>query len=483
MGIPERWVFDLLVSRTVATALHDDSFVDDWLARTREEGTLQTEIVPLTKIAGWRLDPGSGNLVHDSGRFFTITGLTVRHRQVLDELEWEQPIIEQPEIGILGIGAKRIGGVLHFCLQAKEEPGNIGGVQLSPTVQATFSNYTRVHHGNAPAFLDLFLQPPSDRILFSRLQTEDGSRFLYKSNRNMVVVADDEIPDRLPPGFIWVTLRQISGLLRRNNAINACARSILSNLVFAGVHGERGLERFVNVAGGPGRWRSLFDPEALDDSARWIGSGRGESLGDTLLWIDNRKALNHIVAKRIGLAELKEWRLDGKGFISHTEGRFFRIIGLQVSAKSREVHRWNQPIIENPTSGIIGLLIRETPSGREILMQTKAEVGNRPTVQIAPTVQFTPGNYYGSRKLKKPFLFEEFISGDPFIVEGDTLQPEEGARFFREAHTHRILVMPEGMTLDIPDHFRWLPVSHVAFLSHLGDQVNSSARSALCCLL
>ena len=53
------------------------------------------------------------------------------------KISWDQPIIDQPEIGFLGILCKEIKGSLHFLLQAKIEPGNKNFVQLSPTLQAT----------------------------------------------------------------------------------------------------------------------------------------------------------------------------------------------------------------------------------------------------------------------------------------------------------------------------------------------------------
>jgi dTDP-4-dehydro-6-deoxy-alpha-D-glucopyranose 2,3-dehydratase len=454
------------LSREVAASLHarrgahPDSFVEQWVERQRGGRALRVRIVPLDGLRGWRRKEGSGDLGHETGRFFTILGLQVRHRAGRREISWDQPVIEQPETGILGILAARIRGVLHFCLQAKEEPGNIGGVQLSPTVQATFSNYTRAHGGAEPPFLSFFAFPDPASVLFSRLQTEDGSRFLYKSNRNMIVLAGKDPPVELPDAFIWLTLNQIAALLRRGNLVNACARSVLSALAFPD-------------APPPSTARSR--PAAQDAPVPPIAS--------TLQWLDDWRAHHHLAARRIGLNELQEWRLDGKGYFSHIEERFFRVVGLDIEAESREVSHWGQPIIENASRGIIGLLVRERAGAREFLMQARAEPGNRPAVQIAPTVQFTPGNYHGSRKLRKPFLFEEFGSLPRFPVLGDSLQAEEGARFFRECHAHRILLLPEGEELDVPPDFRWVPEEHLRFLLHLGEQVNSCARSVISCLL
>ena len=58
---------------------------------------------------------------------------------------WDQPIIIQNEKGILGILKDSVKN--KYLLQAKVEPGNKNRLQLSPTVQATKSNYQRVHGG------------------------------------------------------------------------------------------------------------------------------------------------------------------------------------------------------------------------------------------------------------------------------------------------------------------------------------------------
>lgn len=38
---------------------------------------------------------------------------------------------------------------------------------------------------------------------------EEGGRFYKEQNRNMIIVAGDEISDELPENFIWMTLNQL----------------------------------------------------------------------------------------------------------------------------------------------------------------------------------------------------------------------------------------------------------------------------------
>lgn len=221
---------DIFISKTVLTAVNTDTDVDQWLKNLLRSPKLCSRLVALDSLEQWKTDESTGNIVHESGRFFSILGLSSRHRRPQGELAWDQPVIDQPEIGILGILARKFMGVLHFCLQAKEEPGNIHSVQLSPTVQATHSNYSLAHGGTPPPFVEYFLSPLPEQVLFARLQSEDGGRFLFKSNRNMIVLVDEDIP--VPPEtFIWLTLRQISDLLKRDDVINACTRSVLSAVI------------------------------------------------------------------------------------------------------------------------------------------------------------------------------------------------------------------------------------------------------------
>lgn len=231
LGFDKETLFDLFISRTVAYSVYDDEYIERWIETLIRNTKLHSNLIPVSNIEKWHIDMQTGNIIHASGRFFSITGLKVRHRLRSEEIEWDQPIIDQPEVGILGIVTKKLEGVLHFCLQAKEEPGNINSVQLAPTVQATYSNYSRVHGGKLPPFIEMFLDPPREKVLFSRLQPEDGGRFFLKSNKNIIILADEDEVRTLPDDFIWLTLRQIGVLLERDNLINSCTRSVLSCLI------------------------------------------------------------------------------------------------------------------------------------------------------------------------------------------------------------------------------------------------------------
>jgi len=207
------------------------------------------------------------------------------------------------------------------------------------------------------------------------------------------------------------------------------------------------------------------------------------SIADLIQWLDDMKARNHIFQKRVGLNSLADWSMSTNGYLSHKNNRFFKVVGMHVTSSSREVKAWDQPILDNVGTGIIGLLTRNVKGVPYFLMQAKAEVGNRNGVQLGPTIQFTQENYVENEKLRKPFLYEEFHDPKKFIVIKESRQSEEGARFYMEQHVHKFLFLPDHLAIDLPEEYRWLTYGQIRFFLTLGEKVNSCARSILACLL
>ena len=160
-----------------------------WIRDLNANTCVRIEECSIDDCSSWLYDSEHGRIVSRSGKFFSITGM----RWIIDGVTVsEQPVIIQPEIGYLGILCAEIDGVLNFLMQAKIEPGNVNCVQPSPTIQATRSNFTRVHGGRAPTYLELFSDPSRCTIIYDRIQSEQGSRFLRKRNRNIILRLNDD---------------------------------------------------------------------------------------------------------------------------------------------------------------------------------------------------------------------------------------------------------------------------------------------------
>ena len=202
---------------------------DSWLAERREAHPFSVTRIPFDAMDGWGFAEDTGDLVHRSGRFFAVGGLKVT-TSTGPFPTWHQPIITQPEVGILGIVVKEFRGVLHCLMQAKMEPGNPNLLQLSPTVQATRSNYTRVHKGAPVRYIEYFTGHRRSRVIADVLQSEHGWWFYRKNNRNIVVEIDADVDVPIHEDFCWLTLGQINELMARDNVINMDSRTVLSCL-------------------------------------------------------------------------------------------------------------------------------------------------------------------------------------------------------------------------------------------------------------
>ena len=177
----------------------------------------------------WRVDKKSANITHKTGKFYSIVGLDIKgsRREVSS---WQQSVINQPEVGILGFIVKKINGVYHFLIQAKEEPGNINNVHISTTVMATESNLKRVYKGKKVLFAEYFLDSKKARVIFKKKQSEEGARFYKKTNLNIIVEIKENDLNKIPDNFKWTTLYQLKELLKKPNTVNAPARSVISCL-------------------------------------------------------------------------------------------------------------------------------------------------------------------------------------------------------------------------------------------------------------
>ena len=224
--------------QTMLNSIRDDNqlykldYVIEWFNKKREESDMLVEEVGINDLDKWNIDGNSGNIRHESGGFFEVIGVKVSNTfdREVGKKGWTQPMIAKNPGGILGILMKRINGVSHYLLQAKAEPGNIGKLQLSPTLQATTSNLLKAHGGSKPLFAEYFDEPKNAKIIYAKWQSEDGGRFHLKSNYNMIVEIDEQTDLEIPDSFIWVTLFQIKQLMKIENFVGPHVRGIISYL-------------------------------------------------------------------------------------------------------------------------------------------------------------------------------------------------------------------------------------------------------------
>ena len=324
----------------------DGAALPVWLDERRSSLEPSIQRIALGEMRGWKLDRSDGalRLCHDSGRFFNVEGVRAE-TNFGPKPQWDQAVIRQSERGLLAIAARIGKGVLEFLVQAKMEPGCINAVQASPTIQATRSNYTRVHRGKSPEYYELFADYHAEGRWITRSpQIEQTTRFLGKKNTNAVLLLPDGYKVSEGENFRWCTLRDLKELYRSDNGVNMNARSILACLPPVSGSSPSDVPSGSRLISGAPAAAALLERlyGALSASPR-----SGSDMDNTMVWLNEMRERFQITYQRRGIDELEGWKL-GEDELSSD---WFSVIGVRVKAQ-REVAEWDQPLIAQHEPGL-----------------------------------------------------------------------------------------------------------------------------------
>lgn len=447
---------------TTESTTTTESDIATWIRQRNEEVEVKIERRPLAKLAGWHFDEDM-SLRHNSGKFFSIEGIHVETDYGIVN-SWEQPIINQPEVGFLGILTKEIDGILYFLMQSKIEPGNVNNVQISPTLQATKSNFTQVHQGKKPAYLDYFINAKPHQILLDQLQSEQGARFLRKRNRNIIIKVDEEV--ELLPDFRWMTLGQIKGLMYYDNMVNMDTRTVISGIDFS---------KYITP---------LVNTDEMSQWGKSLMKSMQEKFGyytmdENISWLSRQKALYNLLVTSKPLKNVKDWNVK-EYEISRDDNEFFKVIGVKVTISNREVSSWCQPLVQPQQQGLCAFIIKEIASVPHFLVQAKLECGNYDVMELAPTVQCLTGRYDSGSNTPPYVSYVLNAPKDQIIF--DTLQSEEGGRFYHEQNRNMLIKVGDDFPVEAPDNYRWMTLNQLYHFLKFNNFLNIQARSLLSAL-
>lgn len=435
-----------------------------WFNGRKQEVRQNIQKIPFSELINWCFEKNSDNLVHSSGKFFSIEGIHV-HTNWGVKTNWSQPIINQPEVGYLGIITKKINGTLHFLMQAKIEPGNINGVQLSPTLQATRSNYTKVHGGNPPAYLEYFRQKGNKRVLIDQLQSEQGARFIKKRNRNIIIEVEEDL--EVFEDFFWLTLGQIKQLLLHDNVINMDTRTVISCIPYGSYN-----EQVFNF------YRTINNLESFESGLLLSAIEKNNHLyeiEEIISWLTNLKSIYFLEVEKIPLKNVEGWHKN-EVEIYQEDQLFFKVIAVRAEIQNREVTTWTQPLVESAQEGIIAFITKKFGNIIHFLVQAKLEAGNLDIIELAPTVQCLTGNY---KKVPSPPFLDYVLTAKEKQIKYDTFQSEEGGRFYREQNRNMIIEVDDSFDLAIPENYIWMTLNQMNTFIKFNNYFNIQARSLL----
>lgn len=452
-----------MIIRSLLTQYNPFNSTDElkrWIEERNREVNVKVERIPFALLEKWHFE-ADGSLHHDSGRFFSISGIDVK-TDFGSIRHWQQPIILQPEVGYLGILTKEIDGVLYCLMQAKIEPGNVNCVQISPTLQATKSNYSRIHEGKSPNYLEYFVNAKPEEIILDQLQSEQGARFLRKRNRNIIIKVNCEVP--VLPDFKWMTLGQIKELMGCDNLVNMDTRTVLSGL---------------KVSDYVSPMDDLEDMCAFGKDML-LSSTTNHSLFSTeehLSWLTSLKSKYDLMVVPCPISGMEGWHKNEMEIV-RPDGKYFKVIGVNVTISNREVSSWCQPLIQPMQQGLCAYIIKKINGIYHFLVQAKLECGNFDVFELAPTVQCLTGNVYAEGSSRPPFVDYVLNSPSERIIF-DSLQSEEGGRFYKEQNRNLIVEADDSFDLEVPSRYTWMTLKQIYKFLRFNNYLNIQSRSLL----
>ena len=394
--------------------------ISKWLNNQRKKQLLIVEKIDLSKLSKWVYS--KKEIYHKSKKFFKIAGVRIQSN-FYNKKNWDQPIIVQNEIGILGI-IKNVN-TNKYLLQAKVEPGNINKIQISPTVQATRSNYLRIHGGKTIPFLKYFKRKNRN---FS-LQTEQAFRYYNKKNSNIITYVSKKID--LDEKFRWFSKIEIFNLLKEKNLINMDTLSVFSSFIK--------------------KKKIDFPLNNKKKLMKWKNS------------LNRKYFLNNRI---ISLNLIKNWNLTKKK-IFHKTNNYFSVIGIKVKTNNREISDWSQPIIEGSKMAFVGYLIKKFKNTNHYLCRYILKPGSKMGTY---TCSVNTSKFKGYKKSKDLTNFQKKLISKYFInsknILYDNILSDEGGRFYHSQIKYMACIMDKNQDIKLPECYIWLSQNQLIDLIH-----------------
>ena len=207
----------------------DINKIVNWYQNVRKIDKSLVKNIHLEKLNKWNYNKKKGIITHKSKKFFIVEGKRVinSNREISS---WDQPFLTQVGYkgGIIGLVRCKINYIPHYLIDAKYEPGNYNDIQLSPSLQGTYSNLDRVHHGERNKVLNKFFKKNFNTIK-KLWVTEDGGRLFKKRNLHWIIEYNGK-PELPSKRYKWLTLWEIDKLIKHGPIVGPHLRAILSLL-------------------------------------------------------------------------------------------------------------------------------------------------------------------------------------------------------------------------------------------------------------
>jgi oxidase EvaA len=450
--------------------LHPMTSLGRWLEGRRKFCDMHVEEILWPQSKEWVFDRHCFR--HCSGGFFRIVGATV-YRDGKQQPHLEQPLIDQPEVGILGFIVRRSGLEVKILVQAKPEPGNIGFVLAAPSVQATVSNYTRRHQGKETLFLEYFLGTRKDTIISDSLQSEQGTRFLGKYNRNMIVEVPSEASIPESTDHKWIRVQELYSLLIQDFQINSDARSVLACGPWHKL--SPNYEPFE-------RWRDEGGVgEALLSSYEASEKECALSTKEIIDRLDRCQKTANFATAVVSLTDLAQWEMTERALRSINKSSF-EVRQMEVVTSEREVNQWDQPLVTSGEEGQVILFAQKKNGILHFLFNCRAEIGFRERCQYGPTIQDLSCDSFILPALHKQACeLKGHLGRSKHLFS--ILQSDEGGRFYQCVSRYSIRLLDKDEVIGTDQNLSWVNLHQIELLAKRPGFFSNEARTMISILL
>lgn len=429
----------------------DLSIILDFIKERNDKTFVDIKKIPLEACSPWFYDDSAGSIHNGAHSFFEILGA----KYTSSEISIEQPIILQEEIGYLGMLCAKTEKGLEFLMQAKIEPGNINCIQISPTIQATKSNFTQKHGGRQPAYLEYFLNAKTSEIIVDQIQSEQSSRFYKKRNRNIIVFVEDKKSIPVLKTHMWMTLAEVKTLMSYDNLVNMDTRTVMSCLP-----------------------SSLIDGLATSSCESLVSSINKKcdmkQVVEIYRRINNIKMFNDGKLELVDIMSLNQWSMNNNEFV-HNEGYPFKVVFCDITIDGREVKNWKQPLFEATDKAIFGLICQQQNGIMKFLVKVHEEIGCFDSAEVGPTIQMDSMHSENMNCVEELF-FAKLKKCQGVIF--DTILSEEGGRFYHEENRNIIIELGEDEVIE-DNNYIWCDYATLNTLTQVNNCINIQLRNLL----
>ncbi len=180
------------------------------IAKIRKNSTSPT-VLPLNKLHQWKTSDTEIYNIFDPAYKVIYIDVHAPGREIT---HWDQPIIKSSSLGSIILECGKMNTILHFGFRVLSEVGLYNHAELSPTFVKT------------PGSQKLDTEKSTGVIKATTYQSDEGGRFYH--DHNLIQLIDIGEIDNSNTDIIWLSLQDISTLLREDGWFTNEARTALS---------------------------------------------------------------------------------------------------------------------------------------------------------------------------------------------------------------------------------------------------------------